>query len=69
MDTSDSISNGLSVLAKEFFSRTFNYIIENKEKIFSAFNKIFNKTRDYDLSNNYPNTPFTFNGQQFVSHL
>ena len=74
MDISDSINNGfISALAKEFFSRFIDYIIENKEKIFSTFNKIINKifrkTRDYDLSNNHPNTPFTFNGEQFVAHI
>ena len=71
MDISDSISNGfLSALAKEFFSRIFNNSIENKEKIISTFNKIINKIfkkiRDYDLSNNHPNTPFTFNGEQLL---
>jgi hypothetical protein len=78
MDISDSISNGfLNALAKEFFSRIFNYSIENKEKIFSTFNKIINKIfrkifrkiRDYDLSNNHPNTPFTFNGERFLAHV
>jgi hypothetical protein len=69
MDLSDSIGNGIiSALAREFFSRLFNYIIENKEKIILMFKEIFN-IRDHDLSNNYPNTPFTFSGKQFVAHV
>lgn len=69
MDIFDSISNGfISALAKEFFSRICTYIIENKEKIFSELKKIFKKTRDYNLNSNHPNTPFTFNGKQFVVH-
>ena len=73
-DIFDSSGNGfISALAREIFSRIFNYSIENKEKTFSTFNKIINKTfrktRDYDLSNNHPNRPFTFNREQFVAHL
>ena len=68
LDIFDNISNGfISALAKKFFSRLVNYIIENKEKIMAA---ILNKeTRNYyELSNNHPNTPFTYNGKEFVAH-
>ena len=69
MDIFDSIGNGfISAFAREVFSRLFNYIIQNKEKIILVFKKIFKKTRDYDLSNNHPNTPFTYNGKEFVTH-
>jgi hypothetical protein len=69
MDIFDSIGNGfISGLAREVFSRLFNYTIQNKEKIIFVFKKIFKKTRDYDLSNNHPNTPFTYNGKEFVTH-
>lgn len=70
MDIFDSIGNGfISAFAREVFSRLFNYIIQNKEKIIFVFKKIFKKTRDYDLSNNHPNTPFTFNeNHEFAVH-
>jgi hypothetical protein len=65
MDIFDSIGNGfISALAREVFSRLFNYIIQNKEKIIF----VFKKTRDYDLNNNHPTTPFTYNGKEFVAH-
>ncbi len=68
LDIFESIINGfISVLAKEFFSRFVNYIIENKEKIMVA---VVNKeARDYcEFSVNHPNTPFTYNGKEFVPH-
>ena len=66
MDLFDAISNGfISALAKEGFSRLINYLIENKEKIIF----VFMKTRNYRLSNNHPNTPFTFDeNHNFVEH-
>ena len=68
LDIFESIINGfIRVLAKEFFLRIVNYIIENKEKILAAvLNK---KARDYcELSVNHPNTPFTYNVKEFVAH-
>ena len=69
-DIFDSIGNGfISALAREVFSRLFNYIIQNNETIIFVFKKIFKKTRDYDLNNNHPNTPFTFDeNHNFVGH-
>jgi hypothetical protein len=65
-----SISNGLmNAITKEFFSRRIHYIIENKKKIIAV---VLNKKepRDYyELSVNHPNTPFTYNGNEFVPHL
>ena len=68
LDILESIINGfISVLAKEFFSRFVNSIIENKEKIMAAV--VIKKTRDYcELSVNHANTPFTYNGNEFVPH-
>lgn len=76
MDIFDSINNGIiSALVKEFISLLFNYLVEHKkkEKIFFAIRKIL-RIRDYNKesnssNNHHPNTPFTFNGQQFVAHL
>lgn len=48
MDIFNSISHGfITALAKEFFSRLVDFLIENNEKIIAVFKK---KTRDYDLS-------------------
>jgi len=69
MDLFNSISNGfISALAREFFSRLFNFVIENKEKIISVFKKILD-IRDYYTSNYQTNTSFAFNGKQFVVHV
>lgn len=66
MDIFNSISHGfITALAKEFFSRLVAFLIENNEKIIVVFKK---KTRDYDLSNNHPNTAFTWNGKEIVAH-
>jgi hypothetical protein len=45
-----------------------NYLIEHNETIILRFKKLFH-IRDSDTSNKYPNTPFTFNGNQFVDHV
>jgi hypothetical protein len=54
--------------------RTINYIIENKERIKKLIlwlnKKIFGDNNSVYMENgNHPNTPFTFNGNQFVAHI
>jgi hypothetical protein len=72
IDIFDSICNGfIAALAKEFFSRVIDYIIENKEKIIAAVFFFWNKRirGDFELSVNHPNTPFTYTGKGFGAHL
>jgi hypothetical protein len=54
-------------LVAEVILQTIDYFIQKKDKFNLSLKK--NKKSNIELSVNHPNTPFTFNGNQFVAHI